>query len=137
MLRAISTLGLAALLLPGCRIGGNDLTERLDAAEVYRDYRAGLQETWEATHAQLKAMEIKPQRDKLLEDHGEIVAEGGVVRVERHRSQVDHTRVRIRLTTFADKEVRAKAIRILDGIGRLLEARGLPQGPDRGAAVNR
>jgi len=137
MLRAIWTLSLAALLLPGCSIGGNDIAEPLEAADLYRDYRAGLQDTWDATRAQLKSMKIKVQREKLLEDRGEIVAEGGVVVVEPHRSEKDHTRVHVRLTTFADKEAREKSVKILDGITRQLEVRGFDQGPDRGAAVKR
>ena len=86
-----------------------------DGNEMSQEYRAGLDETWDATVAELAEMGYTAEQGtKPGPTEGKIEVSDVVVRVEKLAD--DRTRVRVRFGTFDTEDHRRKARLLLQGI---------------------
>jgi hypothetical protein len=85
-------------------------------SEIVRDYRASLQQTWDAAQAQLAEMGLGPTREgtKLTSDHGRILV--GDLKIEIERVRRNATRAHVFFTVDATPEHLQQARSLLDGI---------------------
>ena len=85
--------------------------------EVSREYRANLDETWQATLAELGEMGYPVQQGtRPGPTEGKVEIDDVVVRVEKLDDE--RTQVRVRFGTFDTKDHRRKARLLLQGIAR-------------------